>query len=84
MDVFSIAEGEVLVDLVGQDEEILLHAELGKRGERGAGEDRSSRVVRSIDDDHGSLIGGLRVKMFVWFGVSVGLDLPASRPADWA
>src|SRR5690606_22186197 len=47
-DVFGVVEDEVFVDLVGHDEEVPFHGQLGDRRQLRAGEDRAGGVVRGV------------------------------------
>ena len=51
-DVRGIIIDELLVDLVGKDENVLGECDFDQRLEFFAGVDRSGRVARAIDDDH--------------------------------
>ena len=50
-------EDEVLVDLVGDGEEVVLDAELGDQLELGAREDLAGRVVRRVEQQQAGCAG---------------------------
>src|SRR5690606_569065 len=56
-DVFGVVEDEVFVDLVGHDEEVPFHGQLGDRRQLRAGEDRAGGVVRGVDQQHAGAVG---------------------------
>jgi len=46
---------EAVVDFVGEDEDVMLHAEVADSEELGVGEDFADGVVRGVYDDHARL-----------------------------
>ncbi len=62
---------EVLVDLVGHDDRVVLVRQLDEQGERLAGEGGAGRVVRVVDEDQAGAIGDRRAEVVV-VGLEVG------------
>ena len=56
-DVLCVAVDEVLVDLVGKDEEVVLDGDCGEGFELGAGEDLAGGIRGSVDEDGAGVRG---------------------------
>lgn len=77
-------EDEVLVDLVGDDQEIVLAGEAGDLGELLVGQDGAGGVVRSVEQDQAGVVGDGVAQFVQVEAVGAGLRVRAQGHRDAA
>ena len=78
-DVLATVEDEVLVDLVGHHQQVVLERDLGDGEHLGVGEHLPGRVVRGVQQDEARARGDRRTQTFLIEGVPVDPGLEGDR-----